>query len=227
MSRRVESATDAERSERDEEFGIYLYWIPLGAGGSGFVRMNGRIYETAKALLQRRRSVHLYHTALEVRIPEGRFILETMWPSPDNNPTARGVAVEGPVFARWMSFTRVFRYEVRCWRDGVLPDSDFAINGPQLLSDDLEIARRPLGLVGAVPSLTWGRDQSAVGDMWNSNSVISWLLTRSGLPVEKLEPPTGGRAPGWNAGIALAVRDWLQSGHNPVGTADKSAARAI
>ena len=23
---------------------IYLYWIPLGAGGSGFVRLNGRIY---------------------------------------------------------------------------------------------------------------------------------------------------------------------------------------
>jgi hypothetical protein len=43
--------------------------------------------------------------------------------------------------------------------------------------------------------------------MWNSNSVISWLIARSGLPVESVQPPTGGRAPGWTAGIIVARRE--------------------
>ena len=30
----------------------------------------------------------------------------------------------------------------------------------------------------------WGRDEFKVGEMWNSNSVISWLLERSGIGVE-------------------------------------------
>jgi hypothetical protein len=37
--------------------------------------------------------------------------------------------------------------------------------------------------------------------MWNSNSMISWLIARAGLDVGSIKPPTGGRAPGWNAGI--------------------------
>ena len=214
----AESAIDPETLE--SRFGVYLYWIPLGAGGSGFVRMNGRIYEAIKAILQQRQPHNLYHTALEVRVPEGRFIVETMWPSPDGDTVNRGVIREGPVFSHWMSFTRLFRYEVRCWQDGILPDADAAIDGPQLLSGDLETARRLLGLVGTVPPLTWGRDQTAVGDMWNSNSVISWLLTRSGLPIETVEPPSGGRAPGWESGIAVALREQPTESQGPhaVGT---------
>jgi hypothetical protein len=42
--------------------------------------------------------------------------------------------------------------------------------------------------------------------MWNSNSVISWLVARSGLDVEALRPPAGGRAPGWHAGVEIARR---------------------
>jgi hypothetical protein len=43
--------------------------------------------------------------------------------------------------------------------------------------------------------------------MWNSNSLVSWVLARSGLPVDSLAPPPGGRAPGWNAGLVVARRD--------------------
>jgi hypothetical protein len=186
--------------------GIYLYWIPLGSGGSGFVRMNGRIYEAVRARIERREPLDLYHTALEVRIPEGRFVVETMWPSPDDDTASRGVVVEAPVFARWLSFTRVFRYEVRCWQDGVLPDADDAVGGAQELSDDPGQARHLLDLARAVPALTWGRDQMGVGDMWNSNSVVSWLLTRCDLPMESFQPPQRGRAPGWEAGIITALR---------------------
>jgi len=187
--------------------GIYLYWIPLGAGGTGFVRMNGRIYEAVKARLDRRQPLDLYHTALEVCVPEGQYVVETMWPSPNGDCESRGVLIEAPVFARWMSRTRVFRYEVRCWQNGILPDRDLAAGGPQILTDDLRTAHLLLQTVGSVPALIWGRDQSGVEDMWNSNSVISWLLTRSGLPIETLQPPPGGRAPGWQAGIAVALEE--------------------
>jgi hypothetical protein len=43
-----------------------------------------------------------------------------------------------------------------------------------------------------------------MGEMWNSNSVISWLLARSGLRPEEIHPPPGGRAPGWGVGLRLA-----------------------
>ena len=185
--------------------GVFLYWIPLGAGGSGFVRMNGRVYEAIRARRERRQPLDLYHTALEVGVPDGPFVVETMWPTPDTNTNSRGVVVIAPVFARWLSASRVFRYEVRCWRDGALPDRHLAIGGPQVLSEDVRIAHRLLQLTKSVPPLIWGRDQSHVGDMWNSNSVVSWLLTSTGLPVDTFQPPSRGRAPGWQAGIDIAL----------------------
>jgi hypothetical protein len=187
------------------EAGINLYWLPLGAGG-WFVRLNGRIYEAIKALLERRRRFDLYHTALEVRVPEGRFVIENSWPIPAADGTARGVLVEGPVFSRRIARFRVFRYEVRRWLDGVIPDADEAVESPHTLSTDLGVARRLLDLVATLPNPIWGRDESGTGDMWNSNSTISWLLARSGLPTSTISPPAGGRAPGWQAGLVMARR---------------------
>jgi hypothetical protein len=48
--------------------------------------------------------------------------------------------------------------------------------------------------------------------MWNSNSAIAWLITRAGLDAEAIQPPTGGRAPGWNAGLVVARRQVTQAG---------------
>jgi hypothetical protein len=50
----------------------------------------------------------------------------------------------------------------------------------------------------------------ATGEMWNSNSVISWLIASSGLNTESIEPPDGGRAPGWKAGLVVARRQQAQ-----------------
>jgi hypothetical protein len=61
--------------------------------------------------------------------------------------------------------------------------------------------------VAELPTPVWGRDELGAGEMWNSNSVISWLLLRSGVSIEPIQPPPGGRAPGWNAGIVVARRD--------------------
>lgn len=188
---------------------IDLYWIPLGAGGSGFVRLNGRIYEAVESRLEGRKPSALYHTALGVLIPEGRFVVETMWPMPDLDTESRGVVVQGPVGGRWLAHWRTFRYEVRRWRNGVLGDIQYAVDGPQMISGDTRQAQRLLELAESVPSLTWGRDQLRTGEMWNSNSVISWLLARTGLPMERIRPPDGGRAPGWNAGVAIAFKHAL------------------
>ena len=105
------------------------------------------------------------------------------------------------MLGRW----RLFRYEVRCWRGGTMPDLPEAVGGP---GGDRrpEIARRLLDLVATVPTPVWGRDELHAGEMWNSNSVIAWLLATSGLPTERLHPPARGRAPGWDAGLVVARR---------------------
>jgi hypothetical protein len=74
------------------------------------------------------------------------------------------------------------------------------------LTDEPAIARRLLDLAPRIPSPVWGRDELGTGDMWNSNSVVSWLVTASGLDVASIRPPAGGRAPGWSAGIVTARR---------------------
>ena len=197
--------------------GIHLYWIPLGAGGAGFVRFNGRVYETIRARVERRQPLDLYHTALEVRVPEGRFTIENAWPIPDSHTASRGVVVEGPVGSRRMARFRAFRYEVRCWREGVIADVAEAVDSPQTLSEDPTLARRLLASVSAVPPLLWGRDEMGVGDMWNSNSTVSWLLALNGLPAREIRPPAGGRAPGWEAGI-VAERLYQSSVPPPIST---------
>ena len=89
---------------------------------------------------------------------------------------------------------------------GAIPDVAEAVASPQRLSDDPELARRVLELVPQVPTPVWGRDELATGEMWNSNSLIAWLIVRSGLSVETVALPAGGRAPGWDAGLAVARR---------------------
>jgi hypothetical protein len=183
---------------------VNLYWLPLGAGGHS-VRFNGLVYEAASALLGHRSAYDLYHSALEVRVPEGRFVIEQA-PVPDDDGAKRGVVAGGAVGSRWAGRLRIFRYELRRWRDGVIPDIAEAVESPQLLTTDPNCARRVLDLAPSVPTLVWGRDQMAAGEMWNSNSFISWLLERSGVDTESIRPPTGGRAPGWRAGLVVARR---------------------
>jgi hypothetical protein len=184
---------------------VELYWLPLGAGG-WFVKLNGRLWEAIQARRERRRPLDLYHTALVVRVPAGRYVVENCWPIPDADGPARGVLVEGPVGSRRLGRWRVFRYEVRCWPDGTIADADEAVASPQPLSHDPLVAARLLALVATLPSPVWGRDQLGTGEMWNSNSVIAWLLARGGLPMGAIRPPAGGRAPGWQAGVAVARR---------------------
>jgi hypothetical protein len=191
---------------RDESrTSVDLYWLPLGAGGHS-VRLNGRVFEAVVARREKRVTYDLYHSALVVQVPEGRFVIEQA-PVRDGNGSSRGVVAEGVVASRWVRSLRIFHYEIRRWRDGVIPDVDEAVESPKRLTDDPLLARRLLELVPQVPVPVWGRDELQTGEMWNSNSMTSWLITRSGIGLEHVHPPAGGRAPGWRAGIVVARQE--------------------
>jgi hypothetical protein len=198
-----------------------LYWLPLGAGGHS-VRLNGRIFEAAAARLERRSPRDLYHSALVVRVPEGQFVIEQA-PVGRGDGRERGVVAEGAVGIRWAERFRLFRYELRRWRDGVIPDVREAVESPRRLTDDPATARRMLDLVPFAPTPVWGRDELGAGEMWDSNSFISWLIASSGLDAESIHVPAGGRAPGWGAGVVVARR--RDAGSRPASPGRKPAGK--
>lgn len=186
--------------------GVDLYWIPLGAGAGGaLVRWCGRTYEAGAAAVARRHRQPLFHSALAVHVADTETVIEMtpVWITRGE----RGVVAEGTVGLSALGRWRVFRYEVRCWAGGSIPDASEAVGGAHRVSDDVRTAHRVLNAVEEFPALTWGRDEMQVGDMWNSNSLVSWLLIRGGVSLDEVHPPAGGRAPGWEAGIAAAQAD--------------------
>jgi hypothetical protein len=198
----VESAHLAEDIISSSGY-VDLYWIPLGAGGH-FVRFNGRVFEALAARGEKRARQDLYHSALVVGLPDGVSVIEMAWPVPKEPGSTRGAVVQGPVGWHWAGHFRAFRYEIRCWLHGTIADISFAVESPLRVADDAADARRLLALVPLVPQHIWGRDELGAGEMWNSNSCISWLLQCSGLHIAGLRPPQGGRAPGWEAGLMAA-----------------------
>jgi hypothetical protein len=183
---------------------VDLYWLPLGAGGH-VVRWNGRLYESLAARREHRAAAPLYHSALQIRLGGTTYVVE-MGPVWNVSAPDRGTVCRGPVAARWLGRIRPFQYEVRCWPDGCIPDLAEAVDSPVRVSANSEQAAALLALLRRVPPLTWGRDELGAGDMWNSNSLVSWSLAGTGHDLRGIEPPRRGRAPGWLAGLALARR---------------------
>lgn len=181
---------------------VDLYWLPLGAGDH-VVKTAGRIYEALVAAREHRDRCDLYHAALQVRLDGARYVLESA-PAWDRAAPDRGVVAEGPVFLALLGNSKWFRYEVRRWRDGVIPDAPAAVDGPRRIATDRPRASRILDLAPNFPTRTWGRDELHVGDMWNSNSLIAWLLASTGHDMGNIHPPDRGRAPGWAAGLSAA-----------------------
>ena len=169
------------------------------------MRFNGRVYEALAAARARRPRFDLYHAALRVLTPDADFVIEQA-PVADQRGRERGVVVEGPVGSRWAARLRLFRYEIRLWPGGEIPDIAEAVDSPRLLSGSESVARRVLERTREVPPLTWGRDELGAGEMWNSNAVVAWILDRSGIDAALVTPPRGGRAPGWKAGLTVARR---------------------
>ncbi len=182
-----------------------LWWLPVGAGGHVVIHTS-RWWERYHAHREQRPPRPLYHAALEVHTdPATRHVIE-MAPAWSGEAAHRGVMMTGPVGMRCLGRSRLFRYEVRCWRNGTIPDKHLAPAPPSEFPLTTLQAQALIARVADVPRRTWGRDDFGTGDMWNSNSVISWLLVTSGIDAAALGPPDGGAAPGWAAGILAAER---------------------
>lgn len=193
-----------------------LYWIPLGAGGHS-VRFNGRVFEAIEAARQHRQRRDLYHAALVVELDGDGYTIEIA-PSPDPDETSRGVVATGAVGSRYAGWLRLFRYEVRCWRGGSIPDLGEAVGEPRRLTTDAEVVQRLVDVLATVPTPVWGRDELQAGEMWNSNSVIAWLIASAGISTDSLGPPPHGRAPGWDAGLEVARRAALRAAAGTAGS---------
>lgn len=189
---------------------VLLWWIPVGAGGQ-VVRRTSRWWELIHAAVARRAPRRLFHAALEITVDGERLVIEMApaWSGPKSSD--RGVVRTGPVGLRVLGRWRLFRYEVRCWQGGLIPDLGWAVGGPTLLTDNETLAHTLIGHVRDVPALVWGRTMGSTGDMWNSNSVVSWLIVTAGLDASTLGPPDGGWAPGWQAGLAVGADPGLDS----------------
>lgn len=183
---------------------VDLYWLPLGAGGR-FVRTNGRVYERCSAWRNRRSPLDLFHSGLMLHLDGDTYAVEMgpVWNVADGD---RGVVCEGPVGSARLGRFRAFRYEVRCWAGGRIPDVAEAVDSPVRTTEESARVRRVLEVLELLPPLVWGRDELALGEMWNSNSAVAWVLARSGHDMAAIRPPPGGRAPGWDAGLELARR---------------------
>jgi hypothetical protein len=180
-----------------------LWWLPVGAGGHVVIHTS-RWWESYHARREHRTPRSLYHAALEVYTDSAtRHVIE-MAPAWGQDAHPHGVMMTGPVGLRCLGRSRLFRYEVRCWRNGTIPDKHLAPEPPLVFPLTLPGAQALIARVADVPRHTWGRDALGTGDMWNSNSVISWLLLTSGVEAAELDPPQGGAAPGWAAGIIAA-----------------------
>lgn len=183
---------------------VDLWWLPLGAGGAAVVGASGRAFETVAAARAHRKPQPLFHSALQVRLDGAHTLIEM---TPAWGPAAHpaDTVATGPVGLRVLGRSPLFRYEVHRWPGGIIADLTEAVESPRRLSVDRRRAELLLSLAPSFPSATWGRDPGHVGDMWNSNSLTSWLLARSGHDLSEVGPPRGGRAPGWAAGLAEAA----------------------
>ncbi|MCS5479455.1 hypothetical protein NYP18_07275 [Corynebacterium sp. YIM 101645] len=180
-----------------------LWWLPVGAGGHVVVHTS-RWWELWNAVRARRAPEPLFHAVLEVFTGQHRHVIE-MGPAWGQRGPVRQVVATGPVGAQALGRWVMFRYEVRCWAEGDIPDREFAVGPPRRISLTVREAADLVARTAEVPTHVWGQDIFGVGDMWNSNSLISWLLQSSGIDARALAPPAPGRAPGWRSGILAAM----------------------
>lgn len=189
---------------------------PVGAGGR-VARRTSHWWEVASATRQHRKPRPLYHGALEL-VVDGEVLLVEMTPRWGRAVTApRDVVATGPVGARWLGRSRLFCYEVRFTRPGAVATHDVAV-----VRTGSDAVRSVLAAVPRVPRLTWGRQVASTGDMWSSNSVVSWVLADTGL-LDGVRPPDGGRAPGWDAGVAVRAGLSAPTAHPSDATEDGHA----
>ena len=192
---------------------VELLWLPVGAETSRFQQASLRLWETIEAARTRRPRMALVHSALRVRTADGIAYAIELTPAFQRSPVPP--VATGPVGMRILGRFELFRWALQCVPGGVFPDEQWATGEPFVRSTDCSTANAVLALAHEIPRYTWGRRRPGTGEMWTSDSVVSWLLLRAGIELDELGPPAGTRAPGWDAGIAVATRrretKWQQS----------------
>ena len=178
------------------------------------MRFNGHLCAPRKTCLERRRPCEVRHSALQIQVPEGRFVV-AQTPVPRLSVERRGVVAEGAVGASWAGRFRIFRYEIRLWRNGHIPDVAEAVDSPQRLNSDetLCVARARPGV--EVPTPVWGR-MGCDREMWNWKAITASTSTAAGSRLVDTAS-RGGPPPGSRAGVTAARTPGKQA-HDSSGT---------
>lgn len=181
---------------------VKLIWVPVVGGAS----VDDILEFIAKFYIDNPDGKTLFHSALEIQLPEGgecnRYIIELTESVSDKAESAKvGETVQHNIFGP-------FGYTIRLYRNG--QEEDHERSKPRiLLTNDCGIASNIVAFVKAqeIPDLDYGKKigtRSGAADRWTSNSVVAWLLQRTGLNPGGIFPPDGGIAPGWDAGSSYA-----------------------
>ncbi|MBI2767264.1 MAG: hypothetical protein HYX53_15315 [Chloroflexi bacterium] len=198
-----------------EDCFVDLYWLPVGAG-THFQRASLIAYGALLAAVTRRPRAGFVHAALKLRLDGRPYTLELM-PIPARQETAPFLT--GPVGWRPAGRLRLFRYQLLCREGAVLPDEGWVVGSPLRLTSDCATADRVLDCARRVPPFTWGRRAKGTGEMWTSDSAVSWLLSVAGIDAAAIAVPAGMQAPGWRAGLELALRPARPDGNDVRGQA--------
>lgn len=149
------------------------------------MRGSGRLYEAMVATLHHRARLDPYHSASIVQWNNQAFAIE-MAPAWAVHAPDRGVTGAGPVGMPSWGRARLFRYEIRCWPDGAIPDVADAVDSPRRVSTnetkaDAYSNRRPPSLPppAAATSKTGerpvGLGEGLAGDHWTGPTVMAIL----------------------------------------------------
>lgn len=193
---------------------LEVRWLRVGAGGRVVIRTSGW-WERYRAWRERRAPRVLFHAVLDVFDGDSRSVIE-MTPVWGRAPLSRGVVATGPVGARFLGRSRWFRYEVRSRAVDSTHESREAARWRLPVSRTS--AEAVLRIAKETPCFTWGRDVFRIGDLWTSNSVVSWLLQSAGVDASRVRPPDDGVAPGWESGIVAALARDADEPGTPAGS---------
>ena len=132
--------------------GVELHWLPLGRGRILRAAQRPRLRGGGRAVGGRAPSA----TCTTRRSPctaTAPVTVVEMTPSTGGppGPDARRGGGGAGRRAAGSPALRVLRYEIRCWRDGMIGDIDEAVGDPLRLSDDAEVARRIIAPAPQVP----------------------------------------------------------------------------
>ena len=146
------------------------------------MRLNGRIFEAVGRGLEQRDRVRPLPLRMVVRVPEGEFVIEQAPVGTERELAAS--SPKAPVGSRWAradSDLPLRDPPLARWRD---PGRRRGGRQPAAADRGFPLRAGRARSCANVPMPVWGRDELGTGEMWNSNSVVAWLIARSGLAVD-------------------------------------------